>query len=151
MSSLTNAYKTVLDDLRRRRDRIDSVIKTLSSLAEENPKQEEMTFSALPSLNHIVAEAANQDHESRFSKMTIIVAALNILSEAGEPLSVSEITKRMEEGGRQLNSIDKPRMVGNMLMRSRDRHGFFENPARGLWAISLRGLEHILELGASRR
>jgi len=149
MSSLTNAYKTVLDDLRRRRDRIDSIIKTLSNLAEENPKQEEMTFTALPSLSHIATEAANQDYESRFSGMTIIVAALNILSEAGEPLSVSEITKRMEEGGRKLNSIDKPRMVGNMLMRSRDRHGFFENPARGLWGLSVKGLEHLLERHAS--
>jgi hypothetical protein len=120
-------YKSVLDDLRAKRDALDAAIKAIEAVSGES-------FSAIPTFGTPRQERRNTEiQHDTFVGLNVVDAAARYLEMVGRPArSVEEITNALNRGG--LNSTEGS--VQTLLSRSHNGpNPVVRRAGRGTWGL----------------
>ena len=113
MTDTQSAYREVIADLKRRRDRIDQLIGTLEALVGGQ-------------------WVARTDADLPFRGMKVLEAAKAVLRESGKPMSPAAITEEIWAGGSEVSSANT---VASILHRYAKENDDIFSPGRGLWGL----------------
>ncbi len=114
----SNALK-IKEKLETELARVNSFLKMYRDFsASEVEKNEPRTSDSLLGSDK---ESVNHLHNSRLRPPEIADLAEEVIRKAGRPLTRAEIVGRIESAGYELHSEDKPRYVGTILWRQKER------------------------------
>lgn len=121
-----SAYETVLADLHRRREQIDSAIAAVEAMIAGGPT----AISSAANARAGVSDAAVKSGD--FLGMTISDAARKLLEMRKKPLTTKEIMESIVAGGVHLTSQAPMNTVATVLRRQTD----IINVGRGTWGLA---------------
>lgn len=99
--------------------RVNSFLKMYRDFsATEMEKNEPGTSDSLVGSDE---DSVNHSHGNRLRPPEIADLAEEVIRNAGRPLTRAEIVDRIEKAGYELHSEDKPRYVGTILWRQKER------------------------------
>lgn len=133
MSEQPSAYAEVIADLKRRRDKIDSLIAELVALAGEGPSQGVGASSAPSAEGH--EESATPSGNNPYLGMSIPEATVAVLKAKRDMLRPAEIVRALEEGGLILSGHNNANTVNSVLHRRQRQVGDVVSPKRGHWGL----------------
>ena len=132
MSTESNAYVVVIDDLRRQRDEIDRMIVRLEALAAASPVPVSVgSTQGAESLDEADAQDAPPT-EGEFLGMKVHEAARVVFSRRRKLMKPADIMADLERGGLIVASS---RTISSVLHRRGRDVGDFVNPKRGFWGL----------------
>lgn len=123
----SEAYKTVIADLRRQRDEIDAMIKRLTAMAGGDLIPAGGTTQDANALPELPSTGKNP-----YLGMKVADAAKVVLQQQREMMSPADITTRLENGGLPVASS---KTVASVLHRRSKEIGDIVSPKRGYWGL----------------
>lgn len=139
--------------LKRKRELEEELAKTDAFLDMyrhfSGPEQEQDEPGNEASATPLPKESERSASRRRLRPHEIAALAERVIRGADEPLTRAEIVSRLENAGVELRSDDKPRYVGTILWREKDR--FINLTGRGYVMADMAGRWQSAEKGASAR
>lgn len=139
MPNESNAYDTVIADLKRQRDEIEETITRLEALrvGQPAPSGEGRRNHAAMSAGTGVSQPENPADtlDNPYLGMSITDAVKHVLTANRKMMRAPDIVDRLEAGGLMLSGSNKPNTVGSVLNRRQRQVGDIVSPKRGFWGL----------------
>lgn len=129
----SNAYATVIADLKRKRKEIDEMIARLEAFQSGAP----VKAGPAQSEDDTGGNAAQPggDTDNPYLGMSIPEAAKALLGKQRKMMRTADIVERLEAGGLVLSGSNKTNTVGSILNRRQKQVGDVVSPKRGCWGL----------------
>ena len=123
-------YEIVLADLRAKREQIDQAIKAIELFRGHSVRVEPNLDRRSP------AEIDSAIIPGVFLGMSIVDAAVKLLSNRKKAMSTADIAMALREGGLVMSAkTDAKNMIGSVLTRRLEKVGDVERVDRGVWGL----------------
>ena len=123
----TKGYDSILHNLREHKDKIDRAIQALEALQE----------SALPSADLLGDGDASLPRSDSYADMQFIDAVRKLFGKKAGPLTTSQITEALLDGGFSSESESPKKVIAAQLHRYAEQpESGIAKAGRGLWAPS---------------
>jgi hypothetical protein len=128
----TSPYAAVIADLRAKRAKIDSTIRSLEELSGLTLGSDASGFESKAPSNDV---GSIEETAGMFLGMSIVEATKKLLALRKKTLGNVEIARELQAGGLVLSGADPVNVIGSVLTRRFNQAGDVVKVGRGIWGL----------------